>query len=167
MTTTPVTLIAAVARNGVIGDGLTIPWDLPGDLARFKRLTMGHPVVMGRRTFDSIGRPLPGRRTLVITRQHGWHHADVETAHSVADALTLAGSSAEVFVAGGGQIYVEAMPLATRLVITEVRLTPTGDVHFPVIDPAVWQECARQDLADRSYVDYVRRGSDVAAGHAS
>lgn len=167
MTTTPVTLIAAVARNGVIGDGLRIPWDLPGDLARFKRITMGHPLIMGRLTFDSIGRPLPGRRTIVVTRQRDWHHADVETAHSVADALALAGSAAEVFVAGGGQIYAEAMPLATRLVITEVPVTPAGDVHFPAIDPDLWDETAREELPDRAYVDYVRRGSEASPPYAS
>ena len=113
---TRVVLIAAVARNGVIGNGPDIPWTLPGDLARFKRLTMGHPVVMGRLTFDSIGRPLPGRRTIVVTRQVGWSHADVEVAHSVPEALTLAGPAPVVFVAGGGQVYAEAMPLALSLI---------------------------------------------------
>jgi len=159
---TRVVLIAAVARNGVIGKGPDIPWTLPGDLARFKRLTMGHPVVMGRLTFDSIGRPLPGRRTLVVTRQVGWSHADVEVAHSVPEALTLAGPAPVVFVAGGGQVYAEAMPLATDLMITEVPLEPDGDITFPPIDPALWRESSREDLADRSYVDYVR-GADSQA----
>ena len=160
---TRVVLIAAVARNGVIGKGPDIPWTLPGDLARFKRLTLGHPVVMGRLTFDSIGRPLPGRRTIVVTRTVGWSHADVEVAHSVPEALSLGGSEPVVFVAGGGQVYAEAMPLATDLMITEVPLEPDGDVAFPPLDPAIWHESARADLADRSYVDYVRR----PAGQAS
>ena len=160
---TRVVLIAAVARNGVIGKGPDIPWTLPGDLARFKRLTLGHPVVMGRLTFDSIGRPLPGRRTIVVTRTVGWSHADVKVAHSVPEALGLGGAEPVVFVAGGGQVYAEAMPLATDLMITEVPLEPDGDVAFPPIDPAIWHESARADLADRSYVDYVRR----PAGQAS
>jgi len=110
----------------------------------------------------SIGRPLPGRRTLVVTRQVGWSHADVEVAHSVPEALTLAGPAPVVFVAGGGQVYAEAMPLATDLMITEVPLEPDGDITFPPIDPALWREASREDLADRSYVDYVR-GADSQA----
>lgn len=152
-----VTLIAAVARNRVIGAAGSIPWRLPGDLARFKRITMGHMVVMGRATFDSIGSALPGRRTVVVTRQEQWHRPDVEVVHSLAEALALAQPDEEVFVAGGGQLYTLALPLADRLVITEVPLSPDGDAHFPPIDPAQWRQTNRQDLPDRAYVDYLRR----------
>ena len=112
MTLAPrVTLIAAVARNGVIGSGPDIPWHLPEDFAFFKRTTMGHPMVMGRLTFEAIGRVLPGRRTIVVTRDPGWTRKGVEVAHSLEEALALAGAGDEVFVCGGGQVYAEAMPV--------------------------------------------------------
>ena len=153
---TLVTLIAAVARNGVIGNGPQIPWHLPEDFAYFKRTTMGHVLVMGRLTFESIGRPLPGRRTIVVTRNRYWQHPDVEVAHSFAEALALAGPADEVFVCGGGQIYAEAMPWAHRLLITEVDQSPEGDVRFPEIDPTHWQETAREDRDGFSWVTYER-----------
>ena len=151
------TLIAAVGSNGVIGADNAMPWHLPEDFAFFKRTTMGHAMLMGRRTFDSIGRVLPGRRTIVITHQSGWTHPDVETAHSVAGALALAGPAADVFVCGGGQIYAEAMSMAQRLLITEVDQAPTGDVTFPDIDPVVWAETSRQSRQGFSWVCYQRR----------
>jgi len=153
---TNVTLIAAVGRNGVIGADNDMPWHLPEDFAFFKRTTMGHPMVMGRRTFDSIGRVLPGRRTIVVTRQRDWSHPDVETAHSLSEALALAGPQTEVFVCGGGQVYAEAMPWARRLLVTEVDQSPEGDVKFPPIDPAQWQEIAREDREGFSWVTYER-----------
>ncbi|KRE53925.1 dihydrofolate reductase [Phycicoccus sp. Soil748] len=153
---TNVTLIAAVGRNGVIGADNDMPWHLPEDFAFFKRTTMGHPMVMGRKTFDSIGRVLPGRRTIVVTRQQDWSHPDVETAHSLTEALALAGPASEVFVCGGGQVYAEAMPWAQRLLITEVDQSPEGDVRFPAIDPAQWQETAREDRDGFSWVTYER-----------
>ena len=128
---TRLTIIAAVARNGVIGHSGGMPWHLPGELAQFKATTLGHTLVMGRATFDSIGRALPGRRTIVITRNPTWHHAGVETAHSFADALALAGPGDEVFAAGGAQIYELALPFAQRLVVTEVDAEPEGDTWFP------------------------------------
>lgn len=159
-----ITLIAAVARNGVIGADGAMPWHLPADFAFFKRTTMGHPLVMGRATFDSIGRPLPGRRSIVITRARNWRHDDVEVAGSMPLALDLAASGRggeEVFVIGGGQIYRLAMPLADRLLITEVDLEPEGHVTFPEIDPTVWQEVSRERLDAQSpsidFVEYVRR----------
>ncbi len=154
---TRITLIAAVARNGVIGVGTTMPWHLPADFAFFKRTTMGHPLVMGRRTFDSIGRVLPGRRHIVITRQADWSHPDVETVHSLAEALSLAGPADEVFVAGGGQVYVEAMPYAHRLLLTEVDQEPEGDVHFPPVDGAAWRETERVAGDGCAWVTYERR----------
>lgn len=154
---TDVTLIAAVGRNGVIGAGNKMPWHLPEDFAYFKRTTMGHPMIMGRRTFDSIGRALPGRRSIVITRQPGWGHPDVETAHSLSDALALAGPVGEVYVCGGGEIYAEAMPWAHRLLVTEVDQAPEGDVRFPPIDAEVWLESAREQRAGFAWVTYDRR----------
>jgi dihydrofolate reductase len=154
---TSVTLIAAVGRNGVIGAAGGMPWHLAEDFAYFKRTTMGHPMVMGRRTFDSIGQVLPGRRSIVVTRQRDWHHAGAETAHSLAEALALAGPADEVFVCGGGEIYAEAMPWAHRLLITEVDQEPEGDVRFPEIDPAQWREVGREARPGFSWVDYQRR----------
>ncbi len=151
---TSVTLIAAVGRNRVIGTDNAMPWHLPEDFAFFKRTTMGHPMIMGRRTFDSIGRVLPGRRTIVITRQPDWFHADVETAHSLSDALALAGPADEVFVCGGGQVYAEAMPWAHRLLITEVDQEPEGAVLFPEIDRTYWRETAREPRDGFSWVTY-------------
>ena len=153
---TNVTLIAAVGRNGVIGADNDMPWRIPEDFAFFKRTTMGHPMVMGRKTFDSIGRVLPGRRTIVVTRQRDWHHADVETAHSLSDALSLAGPADEVFVCGGGQIYAEAMGWAHRLLITEVDQSPDGEVRFPRIDSARWRETSREAHEGFAWVTYER-----------
>jgi dihydrofolate reductase len=153
---TRISLIAAVARGGVIGADGALPWHLPEDFAFFKRTTMGHPLVMGRRTFDSIGRALPGRRTIVITRQRDWHHPDVETAHSLPEALSLAGPADEVFVAGGGQVYEEAMPYAHRLLVTEVDREVEGDVTFPPIEPGTWRETSREARDGFAWVTYER-----------
>jgi dihydrofolate reductase len=153
---TNVTMIAAVGRNNVIGDGASMPWHLPEDLQHFKATTLGHTMIMGRRTFESIGRVLPGRRTIVITRQQDWRHPDVETAHSLADAFFLAGPGDEVFVTGGGEVYREAMPYAARLVITHVDEAPPGTVTFPEIDPGEWEETARDDRDGFSIVTYER-----------
>jgi dihydrofolate reductase len=155
---TNVTMIAAVARNDVIGSGDAMPWHLPGDLQHFKAATLGHTMIMGRRTFEAIGRVLPGRRTIVITRQPEWRHPGVETAHSLADAFFLAGPGDEVFVVGGGEVYREAMPYAARLVITHVDQSPEGSVTFPEIDPDTWEETSRSDRDGYSIVTYERRG---------
>ncbi|MFC7594006.1 dihydrofolate reductase [Terrabacter sp. GCM10028922] len=151
-----VTLIAAVGRNGVIGDGLSMPWHLSEDLKFFKRTTMGHPMVMGRRTFDSMG-ALPGRRSVVVTRQRDWSHPGVDVAHSLPEALALVGDADEVFVVGGGEVYRQAIPYAARLLVTEVDLSPEGSVTFPHIDPAVWVETARDDRDGFAWVTYERR----------
>ena len=156
---TRVTLIAAVARNGVIGRGPDIPWRIPEDFAYFKRTTMGHVMVMGRLTFESIGRVLPGRRTVVVTRDPSWQHAEVEVAHSFEAALALAGPADEVFVCGGGQIYAEAMPSAHRLLITEVEQEPEGDVRFPPVEASVWEESAREARDGFAWVTYDRRAA--------
>ncbi len=156
---TRITLIAAVARNGVIGDGRGMLWHLPEDFAYFKRTTMGHPMIMGRATFESIGRVLPGRRTIVLTRDEGWQHAGVEVAHSWPHALALAGPTEEVFVCGGGAVYAEALPFADRLLVTEVDQAPEpgpAAVHFPPIDPLQWQETSREPHDGFAFVGYQR-----------
>lgn len=153
---TRVTLIAAVGRNRVIGVNGDMPWHLSEDLRHFKATTMGHPLVMGRKTFDAIGRVLPGRRIIVITRQRDWMHADVEVAHSFIDALSLAGPADEVFVAGGGQIYTEAMPWAQRMILTEVNSSPDGDTWFPEWVAQDWREVDRLTYDGFAIVTYER-----------
>ena len=149
MSTTPraVTLVAAYARGRVIGSGPDIPWHSREDFAHFKATTLGHTLVMGRLTHESIGRPLPGRRTIVVTRDPAWRDDGVDVAHSFEQALELAGD-AEVFVAGGGQVYALAMPYATHQVLTEMHLDVTGDVHYPEFDAAEWREVRREPRPD-------------------
>ena len=149
-------LLAAVGANHVIGREGEMPWHLPEDLAHFKATTMGHTLVMGRKTYDSIGRALPGRRTVVMTSQIGWHAPSVEVAHSLAEALALAGPT-EVFIVGGGEIYQQAMPFADQLMLTEVEQSPEGDVVFPTIEPAHWRETARQAHDGFAFVTYERK----------
>jgi dihydrofolate reductase len=128
-----ISLIAAVARNGVIGDRGRIPWHLSADLRRFKRLTLGHVLLMGRRTFESIGKPLPGRRTIVLSRA-GKVPAGVEVASDVEEALCMAAGAREVFVAGGEEVYRRLLPRADRLLITWVDASPPGDARWPEVD---------------------------------
>lgn len=137
------TLVAAVGANGVIGDGSAMPWHLPEDLRHFKRLTMGGVLLMGRKTFDSIGSALPGRRTVVITRDDTWAADGVQVAHSLAEALLIAGDG-ELFVVGGGEVYRQTIDLAHTLVLTEVAQSPPGSVTFPAIDRARWSELSRE-----------------------
>jgi len=150
-----ITLLAAVGRNRVIGRDNAMPWHLPADLAHFKQTTMGHTVVMGRRTFDSIGRVLPGRWMIVITRQLDWHAPSVEVAHSLPEALALAGPN-DVFVVGGAEVYRQALPLAERLMLTEVDQSPEGDTFFPEFDHAVWRVVAREEHDGFAFVTYER-----------
>ena len=159
-----VALIAAVARNGAIGAAGGLPWRLSSDLKRFKALTLGKPLVMGRKTFDSVGRPLPGRRVIVVTRDAGWTRPDVEAAPSLEAALALCADAPEVMIGGGGEIYRLAWRLADRLYVTEVDLAPEGDVRFPEIDRALWREVRREagvrgpkDEAEFAFVEYARR----------
>lgn len=152
------TLIAAVARNGVIGVDGGLPWRLPGDLPRLKAMTMGHVVVMGRRTFDSIGRALPGRTTVVVTRQPGWSTDGVRAASSVPAALKLAASiDDDVFVLGGAQIYAQTLDEADRLELTEVHAEPDGDTYFPAVDWAAWRETNRERRDGFDFVTYMLR----------
>ena len=138
----PLVLVAAVARNGVIGADHGLPWRLSSDLKRYKALTWGKPMVMGRKTYLTIGRALPGRETIVVTRDPGFAAPDVLVAHDLQAALTLAAERAramgasEIIVAGGGEIYAQTIALAERLFITEVALDAEGETRFPPIDPA-------------------------------
>ncbi|SDT10764.1 dihydrofolate reductase [Microlunatus soli] len=149
-----VVAIAAVARNGVIGADGAIPWRLKGDLPRFKRLTKGHVLIMGRKTYDSIGRPLPERTTIVITRNQAWRapgHDEVQVVDSLTSALDRAAAidpEGPTVIAGGGDIYRAAMGVCDRLEITEVHAEPDGDATFPVIDSTVWRQTDRDDDHD-------------------
>jgi dihydrofolate reductase len=142
-----VSLVVAWARNRVIGRAGTLPWHLPEDLRRFKQTTLGHPIVMGRKTWDSIGRPLPGRRSIVITRNVHWAAAGCETAASLEQALAMCQGAPEVFVIGGAQLFARALPLAQRLILTQIDADFEGDVFFPPIDLAAWRETSREHLA--------------------
>ncbi len=159
-----ITLIVARARNGVIGRGGTLPWRLPEDLAHFKRMTMGHPIVMGRKTWESIGRPLPGRRSIVVSRQAGFTAAGAEVAPGLDAALALCAGTDEVFVIGGAQLYREVLPRAQRLIVTEIDADFEGDSEFPPFDQAQWIETKREHLPASDgrgfavdFVTYARR----------
>jgi dihydrofolate reductase len=150
-------IIAAVGRNGAIGVDGGLPWRIPEDLARFKKLTMGHALVMGRATFESIGRPLPGRTNIVLTRRANWSHDDVEVAGSVDEALAIAASRGQdAYIAGGAEVYRQTLGIADRLEITEVDLSPEGDTWFPPVDWSQWREVARQAHPGFTFVTYNR-----------
>ncbi|MBN9306857.1 MAG: hypothetical protein BGO82_05860 [Devosia sp. 67-54] len=150
--TVAVAIIAAVAANGVIGHGNTIPWHLPSDFAHFKRMTVGKPLIMGRRTFESIGRPLPRRTNIVVTRQEGYQPDGVlvissfEAALAHAQDIAMADRANEVMIGGGAEIYAQALPLADRLYITHVGAMPEGDAYFPPVDLEVWKESGVIDV---------------------
>jgi dihydrofolate reductase len=163
-------LVAAVADNGVIGQGGGLPWRLKSDMQHFRAVTMGKPVVMGRKTFVSLRRPLPERTNIVITRDPDFSAAGVVVVRSLAAALAVATGDAlrrlvtEIAVIGGAEIYATSMPVADRLEVTEVHAKVDGDTFFPAIDPSIWHETARSrntatatDTADYSYVTYRRR----------
>jgi dihydrofolate reductase len=139
-----VTLILARARNGVIGRDNQMPWKIPGEQAYFKRVTMGHPIIMGRKTWESVGRPLPGRRSIVVTRDPGFKATGAEVVHSVEGALAASGNVDEIFVIGGAQIYDALLARADRLLITEIDADFEGDTFFPTPDAAVWRETGRE-----------------------
>jgi dihydrofolate reductase len=140
-----ISFVVAVARNGVIGREGGLPWHISSDLKRFKEITMGKPVIMGRKTWDSLPRkPLPGRRNIVITRQPGFSAPGAEVVASPEEALGLCGGAPEIAVIGGGEVYRLFWPLVDRLYLTEVDLDVEGDTHFPALDPAEWREVARE-----------------------
>ena len=166
-----IVLIAAIAENGVIGADNRIPWRLKGDMQRFKAMTVGRPVVMGRKTYESFPRrPLPGRTNIVITRDPAYRADGAVVTTSFDNAIAIARGDAlrrnvrEIAIIGGADIYAEFMVTADRLEITEVHIRPEGDTHFPAIDPALWREVARArhpagpgDSAAFSYVTHRRR----------
>ncbi len=165
-----VTIVVARARGGVIGAGNGLPWHLPEDLKHFRTTTMGHAIVMGRKTFESIGRALPGRRTIVVSRNPHWTHAGCENASSLEAAVALAAqpgpdpsiSTEEVFVVGGEQLFRDAIGIAQRAIVTEIDLEVAGDAHFPELDPRQWRVHSRSEHRSASgpryaIIDY-RRG---------
>ncbi|KAA0012622.1 dihydrofolate reductase [Billgrantia pellis] len=168
-TLVPVAMIAAVARNGVIGVDNKLPWHLPEDLKFFKRMTQAKPLVMGRKTFASIGRPLPGRLNIVVTRDTGFRHEGVRVCHDLESALFLADQQAtidaaeEIMVMGGGQIYAQTLPHASRIYLTEVDVEVEGDARFPELDEREWEEVQRvpgspaAGQPNYSFVEYRRR----------
>jgi dihydrofolate reductase len=149
---TAVSIIVAADERGGIGLGGRMPWHLPADLKRFKSLTMGKPIVMGRKTWDSIGRPLPGRRSIVVSRQPGLELDGAEIAGSVEEAVRIAGDVPETCVIGGAEIYRLALPLAQVIHLTRVHALIDADTFFPPLDAAGWEEIAREDhLADERH----------------
>ncbi len=144
-----IVLVVAAADNDVIGHNGKMPWHLSADLRRFKQITVGKPVIMGRKTYDSIGRPLPGRHNIVLTRTAGFTPEGVTVVPNLAEAVAAAGMkpdarAGEIMVIGGAQIYAEAMPIATRIELTRIHIAPEGDTFFR-LDPAQWTETRRED----------------------
>lgn len=156
----PLTIIVAMDAGRGIGINNRLPWHLPEDLAWFKRQTTGHPIIMGRKTFESIGRPLPKRRNIVISRNPAWQADGVETVASIDAALALVGDD-EAFIIGGAQIYQAALPLTTRMLITEIAHQFDCDAFFPLLDPQQWVEHARwpqpRGAFDYTFVEYLRQ----------
>lgn len=144
---TKLSLIAAMANNRVIGKDNDMPWHMPADLKHFKSVTMGKPVIMGRRTFDSIGRPLPGRKNIVITSNEAWSHEGVDVVHTPADALALVADLPEVMVIGGGKVYRHFLPMADTLYLTFIDLDVEGDTQFPDWSGvAQWQQIEKESF---------------------
>lgn len=147
-----VTLVAAVAENGVIGSDADIPWKISEDFAHFKATTLGHVLVMGRTTHEGIGRPLPGRTTIVLTRDPEWTADGVRVAHSITEALDLADellrdqpADRQVMIGGGAHVYAAAMPYADEQILSEIPLAPAGDTHYPEFSEKRWREVRRED----------------------
>jgi dihydrofolate reductase len=158
---THITLVVAIDAQRGIGVDNKLPWHLPEDLAHFKRVTLGHPIIMGRKTFDSIGRPLPKRRNIIVTRNRDWRHEGVDSAASLADALALVGDEPASII-GGAQVFTEALPVADRMIVTHIDGVYRCDTFFPEIDPAVWTVTAREehrsgDGVAFSFVTYERK----------
>ncbi|HEX8980103.1 MAG TPA: dihydrofolate reductase [Parasulfuritortus sp.] len=154
-------IIVAMARNRVIGVDNKLPWHIPGDLKYFKGLTMGHHIIMGRKTYESIGRPLPGRTTVIVSRDPGYAQDGCLIAHSLDEAIQLAEGDDQVFFVGGSSLYEQALPRVGRLYITEIQADYDGDAHFPEFDRAIWREVSRdrrhsEDGLEFDYVVYER-----------
>ncbi len=136
-------LIVAMAQNRTIGVNNTLPWRCPEDLKHFKALTMGHHMIMGRKTFDSIGKPLPGRTTVVVTRDRNLKIEGCLMAHSMEDAIKACAGDSEIFIVGGAELYAQALPRVDTMYITEIQQDVDGDAHFPAFDQTQWREVAR------------------------
>lgn len=155
-------IVVAVDQAGGIGIDNKLPWHLPEDLAHFKRVTTGHAIIMGRKTFDSIGRPLPNRRNIVITRNRDWSHENVQVAGSLEEALRLVAAS-PAYIIGGAQVFTESMDMVDQLIVTEIDKTFACDTFFPPIDRDHWQETARETYysesngCDYAFVTYTRK----------
>lgn len=145
-----ISLISALAQNRTIGIDNTLPWRLPEDLRHFKALTLGHHILMGRKTYESIGKPLPGRTTVIITRGNYAAPEGVKIAHSLQEAIAICGADEEIFFVGGAQLYAQALPLADRLYLTEIQAEVEGDAWFPDYDRAQWREISRDRRSDEA-----------------
>ncbi|PPC96166.1 dihydrofolate reductase [Methylotenera mobilis] len=159
---TQLSIIVAVAHDGVIGVNNTLPWHLPEDLKRFRALTMGHHIIMGRKTYDSLGRLLPGRTTVIVTRNENYKVEGALVAHSLEAAIALCEDDEEVFLIGGAELYQAGLKLAHKLYITEIELDVAGDAFFPKLVSTEWQETEREAHTSEkglkfSYVTYLRK----------
>lgn len=159
---TQLSIIVAVAHDGVIGVNNTLPWHLPEDLKRFRALTMGHHIIMGRKTYDSLGRLLPGRTTVIVTRNENYKVEGALVAHSLEAAIALCEDGEEVFLIGGAELYQTGLKLAHKLYITEIELDVAGDSFFPKLVSTEWQETEREAHTSEkglkfSYVTYLRK----------
>ena len=159
-----ISIIVAIAEGGVIGGNNSLLWHISEDLRRFKQITLGHPVIMGRKTYESIGRPLPNRDNIIISRNGEYQAEGCKTVGSLSQAISLYPADQEIFIIGGGEIYRQSMDMADKLYITEVEAQFDGDTFFPEIDPAIWQESLRQRYergekfdSPFSFVEYIRK----------
>jgi dihydrofolate reductase len=159
-----ISIIVAIAENNVIGNNNTLIWHIPGDLKRFKAITMGHPVVMGRKTYESIGKPLPGRTNVIISRQADYMTEGCLVYGSVDDALIALKHEKEVFIIGGGEIYKQSMPLAHKIYLTIIHKSFSGDTYFPEIQMNKWEVVREETIPvttevpfSYSYIDLVRK----------
>jgi dihydrofolate reductase len=167
-----INVIAAMARNRVIGVRNTLPWRLPADLQHFKALTMGHHIIMGRKTYESIGKPLPGRTTVIVSRDSEYRVRDCITAASIDAAIAACGDDPEIFFVGGAELYGQVLSRADRLYLTEIQADYSGDAWFPAFDARDWLETARQvhlapDGLGYHFVTYQRRDAPVTPGETS
>jgi len=167
-----ISLIVAMAQNGVIGRDNSLPWRLPKDLKRFRAFTLGKPILMGRKTFESLAQPLPGRTNLVLTRDRTWCAHGVVVVHSVEEALAQAGSSEELVAIGGAEIYRLVLPVARRIYLTHVQADVPGDITFPEFDPTQWAdvECSSQPADEEhayplTFVTLERRNAPAVPRH--
>lgn len=155
-------IIVAVAENGVIGYQNKLPWHLPEDLKNFRALTTGHHIIMGRKTYESLGRLLPGRTTVIVTRNPAYKVEGALIAHTLEAAIDLCQHDAEVFLIGGAELYLAGLSLASKLYLTEIALVPAGDAYFPKVDAMLWSEISREEHTSEqglgfSYVTYTRK----------